>query len=482
MPRLSVIVLSLLLIFAIQLAFSIRAGDRTASSPASAVSFALASSSSPSSSSSSAAAQSSSSNRKETYIHQRESYRLNEAHKENRCVSCHPKSQRRRGGCASCHEQRHDLPAGLTCTTCHTLESFSQIKNYRHLLNDFLRVGVHKTLSCRECHPNGQFKGNPRECVHCHMDRVQDSPHGMKLGGDCQQCHAPYGWQPVRPQHTRFPLQGAHRSLDCLDCHPGYEFKNVQSYCYTCHKREFHGSRGLNHVAAGFSYDCLLCHTINSFIPSSWRHPAGLASEGNHRSAACLDCHKQGIFSGLSDVCQSCHQKDYAATVNPNHPSSGFPLDCTLCHKPQDPSWESAVRNHTWPLRGVHKTLACTDCHKDGVYAAGKSTLCFSCHQADYEGTRNPDHQASGYPTTCDSCHHDSDISWDQAVFDHPLPLTSNHAGIACTECHKDPADYAVFVCTDCHQRQETARIHRGVSGYNYNSQFCYNCHPHGRR
>jgi len=479
MHRLWVIVLSLLLVFSIQ------SGGWTASAATSTTTSSSSTSSSTTTlSTTSSTTTSSTAGGKETYIHRMEGYRLNKSHKANRCTSCHPKSQRRRGGCGSCHEQRHDLPKRLTCTTCHILESFFQIKNYRHLLNDFLRVGVHKTLSCRECHPNGQFKGNPRECVHCHMERRQDAPHGMKLGGDCQQCHTPYGWQPVRFQHPNFNLQAAHRGLNCLDCHPGYEFKNAQSFCYSCHKREFHGGGGFDHAAAGFPYDCLLCHTINSFAPpASYRdHPSGLISQGNHRSASCLDCHKQGIFHGLSDECQFCHQKDYAATANPNHSSSGFPLDCTLCHRSQDPSWESGGRNHIWPLRGTHQTLACTDCHKDGVYAPGKSTVCFNCHQSDYEGTRNPDHQASNYPTNCDQCHQDSHISWDQATFNHPLPLNTNHAGIACTECHQDPANYAVFVCTDCHQRQNTNFIHRGISGYNYNSQSCYNCHPQGRR
>ncbi|MEW5801105.1 MAG: cytochrome c3 family protein [bacterium] len=451
MPRLWVIVLSLLLIFSIQSGERISASDR-----------------------------------KETFIHRREGYLLNKDHRANGCVSCHPKAQgrRRRGGCGSCHDYRHDLPKGVTCTTCHTIESFSQIKNYRHLLNDFFRVGVHKTLSCRECHPNGQFKGNPRECVHCHMERRQDAPHGLKLGGDCQECHTPNGWQPVKHQHSGFTLRAAHRNLHCLDCHPDYTFEGVQSFCYSCHKREFHGGAGLDHAAAGLPYDCLLCHTMYSFSPpASYRdHPSGLISEGNHHGAACRDCHKKAIFQGLSDECQSCHQKDYASTASPNHAQNGFSLDCTVCHDPKDPSWESGGKNHTWwPLRGMHKTLDCSECHGDGVYA-GKSTDCLSCHQADYAGTTDPDHQAAGYPTGCDQCHQDSHTSWEQVIFDHPLPLTSNHAGIACTECHKEPANYAVFVCTDCHLRQNTNFIHRGIAGYNYASESCYGCHPQGQR
>ncbi|MEW6382000.1 MAG: cytochrome c3 family protein [bacterium] len=435
-----------------------------------------------------------SSRRREVPVHQKAGFRLNESHTKVGCTACHPKRQRTGGkenagkkkeNCGFCHGFQHDLPAGLTCTMCHSLESFSRINDYRHLLNDFWRVGVHRTLSCRECHPDLRFKGTPRECVYCHVERRQDAPppHGLKLGNDCQQCHSPYGWQPVKFQHPGFILGPAHRSLNCLDCHPGYEFTNVQPYCYSCHKREFHGLAGFDHAAAGLPYDCRKCHSLYAFTaPVSYRdHQSGLITQGRHKSAACLDCHRQRVFYGLSGECRNCHQKDYNAAKNPNHASSGFPLDCTLCHESTDFSWESGWKDHLWwPLQGMHALQSCIDCHRDGVYA-GKSPLCVSCHQSDYAGAKEPDHQAIGLPTSCDQCHRDSHTSWNQATFNHPLPLTAQHAGIGCTECHKEPGNFAAFVCTDCHLRQNTSPLHRGVSGYSYDSQSCYYCHPQGQ-
>ena len=420
--------------------------------------------------------------------HKKDAYRLNEGHKEIGCASCHPKNGRRgkKMNCGSCHSGRHVIPQGVSCITCHTLEDFSQIKNYKHRLNDFFWIGTHKTLSCRECHKEGRFRGTPRQCVYCHLERHQDSLHGTALGGDCSQCHTPFGWQPVRYHHLTFTLSAAHRNLNCLDCHQGYEFNKVTSYCYSCHNKEFHQG-GFNHAAAILPYDCLLCHSMYSFnTPISYRdHPAGLIQLGNHRNADCLDCHQQLIFQGTRNDCLNCHQQDYNTADNPPHLSSGFPYDCELCHKPVDVSWNQGNYNHTWLLQGIHQTLDCLECHQNGIFA-GKSSACFSCHQTDYEESQNPDHQEVGFSTACDECHQASNTSWAQGSFNHSFPLTGDHSGLDCVECHLESANYTVFTCTDCHahQQQGMNSLHRnrGVSGYSYNSQSCYFCHPQGRR
>ena len=49
-----------------------------------------------------------------------------------------------------------------------------------------------------------------------------------------------------------------------------------------------------------------------------------------------------------------------------------------------------------------------------------------------------------------------------------------------CTECHKDPANYAEFTCVSCHLNPETNDAHASVSGYNYQDNACLACHPTG--
>jgi len=105
------------------------------------------------------------------------------------------------------------------------------------------------------------------------------------------------------------------------------------------------------------------------------------------------------------------------------------------------------------------------------------------CHLTDYQATRNPNHVAAGFPTTCTSCHRQTDSSWNQAVFNHTwFPISSGrHAGHACSACHTDPNNFRVFTCFTCHDRTRTDAIHSGRAGYRYDSNACYSCHPQGR-
>jgi hypothetical protein len=114
---------------------------------------------------------------------------------------------------------------------------------------------------------------------------------------------------------------------------------------------------------------------------------------------------------------------------------------------------------------------------------------CADCHLDDYQGTTNPDHQASGFPTTCESCHRTT--RWrDISGFDHDglyFPIYSGkHRGrwSDCSDCHTVASNYSSFSCLGCHphsDRQETDGHHREVGGYTYDSAACYSCHPRGR-
>jgi hypothetical protein len=132
-------------------------------------------------------------------------------------------------------------------------------------------------------------------------------------------------------------------------------------------------------------------------------------------------------------------------------------------------------------------TTPCASCHGDGVYK-GKSTDCYSCHKANYDATNNPAHTAAGFATTCATCHNTT--SWAGATFDHDTPYfpiySGTHAGrwSACTDCHPVASNYASFTCLSCHPHSDKAQTdgnHTGVSGYVYDSNHCYSCHPRGR-
>ena len=107
----------------------------------------------------------------------------------------------------------------------------------------------------------------------------------------------------------------------------------------------------------------------------------------------------------------------------------------------------------------------------------------FGCHLAKYQATRNPNHAAAGFPTTCETCHRAADSSWSQGRFNHTwFPITSGrHAGNPCSACHQVANNFTSFTCLTCHQRTETDSHHQGRAGYRYESAACYSCHPTGR-
>ena len=102
-------------------------------------------------------------------------------------------------------------------------------------------------------------------------------------------------------------------------------------------------------------------------------------------------------------------------------------------------------------------------------------------------GTTNPNHQAAGFPITCESCHTTS--AWRPANWDHDgryFPIYSGkHRGkwSSCTDCHVTAGNYRAFECILCHEhsnRTEVDNKHRGEAGYAYQSAACYRCHPRG--
>ena len=280
-----------------------------------------------------------------------------------------------------------------------------------HDRTNFPLVGKHRTLGCRECHINLVFEGTPTDCEVCHWQRRQDDRYGLRLGTRCSDCHTPQSWKKVDP--------------------------------------------------------------------AKWNHEtdAGFRLEGIHRTLDCEACHGSGGFEPRSTDCYSCHESDYLGTREPNHAEAGFPTSCPSCHNQR--AWEDASFNHTgFVLQGAHASAACSDCHKNGVYT-GTSSACVFCHLADYNGTTDPNHSAANFPLDCTQCHGTSATGWTGANFDHAFPIRSGRHAVACSECHQT-SDFRVFTCFACHEQSETTRDHQGVSGYSYNSQACYSCHPQG--
>ena len=316
-----------------------------------------------------------------------------------------------------------------------------------------------------------------------------DYPHG-DFNEDCSTCHTGDGWKPAVIakdfRHTaRFSLRGAHQTAKCRDCHKTLDFKKTSSVCADCHRDPHIGELGA---------DCGRCHTPRNFIDRTAQLDAHRLTRfpltGAHVTRDCEECHAPVAQGQLQYVntpvdCQSCHLPLYQATTNPSHAAAGFPTDCSQCHAPT--TWNRARFDHrttSFPLTGAHTTLPCASCHANGY--TGTPTACYACHQADYEGTTDPSHVIQNYPTDCSICHNTT--SWQGARFaQHDalyFPIYSGaHNGRwnACSTCHNVPSNFSIFNCLGCHTDPGTSSKHSGVSGYSYNSQACYTCHPTGR-
>ncbi|MFQ6604969.1 MAG: hypothetical protein ACE5D8_05370 [Fidelibacterota bacterium] len=246
---------------------------------------------------------------------------------------------------------------------------------------------------------------------------------------DCQDCHTPDSWRPLASQRkfdhdlTAFPLTNIHSTASCIQCHIGasvedlHNFENADTRCSSCHM-------DIHYEAYGS--DCQRCHDTKSWDFLNWQfsHDQTLFPlVGKHSNVSCNNCHGENAHFRIQNM-----------TIN-----------CLVCHR---------------------------DVFIDQVANAGHTNNedCFLCHN-----TR------AWFPS--DMSHHD--------IF---FPIyTGEHRGKwnGCnTECHYDINDYKVFSCglegeggisCHAHRKRKMEDEHDNRSGYSYNSNKCYDCHPKGK-
>jgi hypothetical protein len=340
---------------------------------------------------------------------------------------------------------------------------------------------------CTQCHRDGGYTAVSRECASCHEAEYRAAKNPDHLASafplTCESCHTSQtSWNQAVYSHDRFTLKGAHAAAVCDECHRGGVYAGLLSDCVSCHLEDYNNARNPDHKNLNLSTDCILCHGDSAV---SWEtgdigHDQFWPLKGSHRTLDCSECHTSQATP--SNKCVACHRDDYESVQDPNHVELGFSIDCVLCHGDGALTWENATINHDqfWPLQGGHRGLDCNACHADNP---NPSTECYACHRDDYNSAEDPDHQSAGFPTDCEICHYSTHSDWRQAVFSHAFPIDSGkHAPLECSDCHLS-ASYQQFSCLDCHAhgKQRMDGEHEEVSGYSYNSQACYACHPTGR-
>ncbi len=381
----------------------------------------------------------------------------------------------------------------IPCQNCHTLSGWKPIRavpEFDHNTTKYPLRGMHQGVSCTQCHTKPVFSNVGMGCADCHADI-----HKRQMGANCEQCHTVKGWhvsiQQINQHLNRFPLVGAHATVDCDACHRGAavgQFQGLSTMCFSCHQRDFTSTKafGIDHVALNLPTTCEQCHSMDNWMGAKFDHLkfTGFALIGAHANLDCSACHAGGKFAGAPAACVGCHLADFNKTNNPPHAQAGFPTTCQTCHNSS--AWDPTTFNHNtftkFPLTGAHASVACTQCHINGQFV-GTATDCASCHMKDFNGAMSPNHVQSAFPTTCQQCHNST--SWSGAAFDHSttgFTLTGAHVALQCTQCHNttfSPSGAYTLTsttCVSCHLKdfQGTTTPNHVQSGF---AQTCQQCH-----
>jgi len=399
------------------------------------------------------------------YDHDKTRFALTGMHTAVSCQKCHASSQYAGlpSQCVACHLSefnRTTTPdhraAGYpeACGVCHGTLLWYGARFDHGNTTKFALTGRHVTVQCQQCHSNGRFAGTPQDCGSCHANAynlTRNPPHrSAGFAVTCNLCHTTAQWTGAKIDHAKFALTGKHTTVACQQCHTGTVYAGLPTDCASCHLTVYNNTRNPAHKAAGYPTTCTQCHTTAQWTRASFNHTK-FALTGKHTTVSCQQCHTAGVYAGLPTDCASCHLTAYNNTRNPAHKAAGYPTTCTQCHTTAQ--WTGASFNHTkFALTGKHTTVGCQQCHTGAVYA-GLPSQCSACHLADYNGTKNPNHKAAGFSTSCETCH--TTTQWPGAKIDHSkfqFALTGKHTTVACQQCHTGgvyaglPTD-----CASCH-------------------------------
>ena len=403
---------------------------------------------------------------KDSFNHNNTVFPLEGQHQTVSCKKCHIdlNFENAKTNCNSCHLDVHQQTLGNDCDRCHTPTTWI-VKNITRIHNQtrFPLQGSHAHLDCNLCHKSAsllRFDPMGTECIDCHSTdyyaTTNPSHVTSKFPKDCFLCHNENNWQSTTFNHnnTAFPLTGAHVGIDCNQCHTN-GYKAIPTTCVSCHLANYNATNNPNHLTAKFSKDCQTCHTVITWVPSTFNHNTATTFplSGAHIGVACVSCHTNGYAGGTPTTCVGCHLTNYNTATNPAHAANNFSKDCQTCHNVT--AWQPSTFNHSttaFPLTGAHLAVACVSCHTNG-YAGGTPTTCVGCHLSNFNASTNPNHTLAKFSTDCQTCH--TVTAWTPTTFNHntatTFPLAGAHIGVTCISCHA--AGYAGIptTCVSCH-------------------------------
>lgn len=365
--------------------------------------------------------------------------------------------------------------------------------------------------ACNSCHVDNTAALDANKCAACHRQLSQRSAqnrgfHASAVVRDkpCETCHMdhrgrgydPMGWRSMKGGRdgfdhalTGWPLDDAHRTTACRDCHTARDKQGLETYvgtdtpCGSCHSSPHNFTKSALEA-------CDRCHSEAAWQPPLLRpqfnHDNRLDARmpllGAHAKVACRECHANGLFNlGVAqpDRCENCHDSPHIGGIY----GKG---DCMWCHSPTFKSFDKTIFDHTEKTRfdlGGHKNLPCARCHPASLGKQMPPRACETCH-ADRSPHGNR-FAFFGSPPACAKCHSTSfgtppRAPWRPKGFDHSkntvFPLVGKHAELACRACHtgSSPSSFEKLDikkgCMGCH-------THENVHDKKYKNDQCVLCH-----
>jgi len=354
---------------------------------------------------------------------------LTGVHKNLDCLTCHKSLVQFSAlplDCAGCHKKDYDNARSpnhslarfnLNCVECHKASSLKWSETtFIHPDKPLRLDGKHAVVECYKCH-NGIFAGTPSECFSCHqadyVNALKPNHVEAQISHECKNCHTTVSFRPSTFDHnsTGFILTGAHMTAQCSSCHKGV-FAGTPRDCWSCHESNYNLALNPNHRDAGFSHNCVDCHTTDGWRPATFDHSrTNFPLTGKHLQVQCSSCHK-GVFAGTPKDCWSCHESNYNSALIPVH-TVGYPRNCEMCHTSD--GWRPSSFNHDSQYfriySGKHsfsrgRWKLCVDCHPSAPGSFNDFTCTSACHPQDKMAKEHRNVQGYIYNSpNCYNCH-----------------------------------------------------------------------------
>lgn len=314
------------------------------------------------------------------------------------------------------------------CFDCHNDNSLTMEKQGKKIL-----IYIDPTVYQKSAHRN-------LNCIDCHEGfDPQEVPHKDKITAvNCSSCHDDVAKSFAHSRHSA--------ELQCSSCHDNVhapENKNaIALQCENCHtdvEKEFTASI---HFSAKNGPKCFDCHSPHS------------ASKAN--SETCLACHGQKEF-----IHEHIPGKGAESVMNYKESIHGETIECFDCHGSHKILLVDAPGS---PVNRKNLVNTCNQCHDDVVSIFLKSE-----HGKALE---------SGFVSapTCTDCHGEHDI---HQITDSRSKVSREHEVEVCMKCHLNtPAVEKRMTHSAGFVAEYENSIHgRAFAAGNLNAAICSDCH-----